>query len=54
MTRTTKRNFPGVYEVHENGGYIGMIMGSEQYTGDGAALLDSESRREAGQSSDDP
>ena len=33
MARTTKRNFPGVYEVHEDGEYIGMISGSEQYTG---------------------
>ena len=33
MTRTAKRSFPGVYEVHEDGGYIGMIRGSEQYTG---------------------
>ena len=33
-TRTTKRNGAGIYEVLEDGEYIGMINGSEHYTGE--------------------
>ena len=34
MQRTVKSNGAGIYEVSENGEHIGMIMGSEHYTGE--------------------
>ena len=32
--RTIKRNGPGNYEVKEGERFVGMIMGSEHYTGE--------------------
>ena len=32
--KTTKQNGAGIYEVNEDGEHVGMIMGSEHYTGE--------------------
>ena len=32
--RTAKQNGAGIYDVNEDGEHIGMIMGSEHYTGE--------------------
>ena len=49
-SRTTKQNgLAGIYEVTEDGEHVGMIMGSEHYTGERLPLLDSQPARRAHQ-----